>query len=51
MSITTDMRGGGLMVVTLNEPERRNPLGHGVRQALVEVMGRAEATMRCAPWC
>jgi len=42
MTITTEMRDGGVMLATLDEPERRNPLGHAVRQELVAVLSRAE---------
>ncbi|MBY8975901.1 enoyl-CoA hydratase/isomerase family protein [Rhodobacteraceae bacterium NNCM2] len=43
MTITTESRDGGLLIITLNEPERRNPLGHPVRQALVRALSEAEA--------
>lgn len=42
MTIATEIRDGGVMVITLNEPERRNPLGHAVRQELVAVLAEAE---------
>lgn len=32
----------GLLVLTLNEPERRNPVGHAVRQRMVEHLSQAE---------
>lgn len=33
---------GGVLTVTLNEPKRRNPLGHQVRLALVAALSEAE---------
>lgn len=43
MSIRTESKGDGLLVITLNEPDRRNPVGHAVRTALVHALSRAEA--------
>jgi enoyl-CoA hydratase/carnithine racemase len=42
MTITTQMRDGGVQVITLDEPDRRNPLGHAVRLNLVAVLAEAE---------
>jgi 2-(1,2-epoxy-1,2-dihydrophenyl)acetyl-CoA isomerase len=42
MPIITEMRDGGVQVITLNEPDRRNPLGHSVRLELVSVLSAAE---------
>jgi 2-(1,2-epoxy-1,2-dihydrophenyl)acetyl-CoA isomerase len=42
MSIAKDLREDGLLLVTLNEPERRNPIGHPVRQALAAALAEAE---------
>lgn len=43
MSIEVDLQDGGLCVITLNEPERRNPIGHAKREALVAALSQAEA--------
>jgi len=43
MTIETEHRDGGLLVITLNEPERRNPVGHARRKALVAQLSEAEA--------
>ncbi|EPX77099.1 enoyl-CoA hydratase/isomerase family protein [Litoreibacter arenae] len=42
MAIDLETREGGVLVVSLNEPDRRNPLGHPVRQELVRVLSDAE---------
>ncbi|TRW94598.1 enoyl-CoA hydratase/isomerase family protein [Paracoccus sp. M683] len=34
MSIATDQREDGLLTITLNDPQRRNPIGHTARKAL-----------------
>ncbi|CAM4003814.1 enoyl-CoA hydratase/isomerase family protein [Palleronia rufa] len=42
MGVTTRLRDGALMVITLDEPERRNPLGHSVRLGIVDALSAAE---------
>ncbi|WP_174803071.1 enoyl-CoA hydratase/isomerase family protein [Martelella limonii] len=41
MSIETKPGEEGLLVITLNEPERRNPIGHAARKALLAVLSDA----------
>lgn len=41
MSIDIETNGDGLRVITLNEPERRNPIGHEKRLALRAALGDA----------
>ncbi|CTQ31264.1 enoyl-CoA hydratase/isomerase family protein [Jannaschia rubra] len=41
--LSVERHGDGLAVVTLDDAERRNPLGHGVRQALTRALSEAEA--------
>lgn len=41
MSIETRRDDGGLLVITLNEPARRNPIGHAGRQALCAALSDA----------
>ena len=41
MSIETQKGEDGLVVITLNEPDRRNPIGHAARQALGEALSAA----------
>lgn len=41
MSIETQRGEDGLLVLTLNEPERRNPVGHKARQALSAALSGA----------
>ncbi|MEO1986457.1 MAG: enoyl-CoA hydratase/isomerase family protein [Martelella sp.] len=41
MKIDTHKGEDGLLVITLNEPERRNPVGHAVRQALGAALSAA----------
>lgn len=41
MSIEIDQQEDGLRVLTLNEPERRNPVGHARRQALLAALSDA----------
>ena len=43
MSVTVDIQPSGLCVITLDEPARRNPVGHAVRTALVAALSDAEA--------
>lgn len=43
MTITTSRTNDGLLIVTLNEPVRRNPVGHAARLALLAQMAEAEA--------
>lgn len=42
MSVTTKLSDGGIFVITLDEPDRRNPLGHAVRVALASALSKAE---------
>ncbi|MEI2385287.1 enoyl-CoA hydratase-related protein [Breoghania sp. JC706] len=42
MSLSSTNRDG-VLIITLDEPERRNPLGHPVRKALVSMLSAAEA--------
>jgi enoyl-CoA hydratase/carnithine racemase len=42
MPIDLETRDGGLLVISLNEPVRRNPVGHPVRQELVQILSQAE---------
>ena len=42
MSPTTSLRDDRVLVLTLDEPERRNPLGHPVRVALAAALADAE---------
>ncbi|WP_185803889.1 enoyl-CoA hydratase/isomerase family protein [Pontivivens nitratireducens] len=42
MTVKTDIRDTGVMVITLNQPERRNPIGHEVRRAIVAALSQAE---------
>ncbi|KZL15485.1 putative enoyl-CoA hydratase echA8 [Pseudovibrio axinellae] len=41
MSIESETNGDGLCVITLNEPERRNPLNHETRLSLRSALGEA----------
>lgn len=41
--LSVERREDGLVVITLDEPERKNPLGHPVRLALVRALSEAEA--------
>lgn len=41
MSIETRSGENGLLVITLNEPERRNPIGHAARVALSATLSEA----------
>lgn len=43
MTLSLDLRADGLLVVTLNAPERRNPLGHDVRLEIIRALEQAEA--------
>lgn len=43
MTIATALNENGVMVVTLNAPERRNPLGHDVRLELIRALEAAES--------
>ena len=43
MSVRADHREDGILVLTLDEPERRNPLGHPVRMALAAALHEAES--------
>ena len=43
MGIDVQNREGGVCILTLNEPERRNPVGHGTRVALVQALSQAES--------
>lgn len=43
MNILTETDGDGLLVVTLNDPARRNPVGHAMRHALLQALTAAEA--------
>ena len=51
MSIETARREGGLLILTLNEPERRNPLSHAVRQTSPGTWPRRRPTIPSRPWC
>ena len=42
MSVKTELRDDGTMVITLNMPDRRNPVGHPTRQAIVAALSEAE---------
>ena len=42
MTVKTDIRDTGVMVIMLNQPERRNPIGHEVRRAIVAALSQAE---------
>lgn len=39
--VAADLRDG-LLILTIDEPERRNPLGHAVRRKMVELLAGAE---------
>lgn len=39
------------LILTLDEPKRRNPIGHGVRQQIVRQYPMLNATVRCVQWC
>lgn len=43
MSVSHALREDGVLILTLDEPERRNPLGQTVRQALAARLAEAEA--------
>ncbi|HDZ53630.1 hypothetical protein LCGC14_0045880 [marine sediment metagenome] len=43
MSVTTEHHDDGLLIITLNDPERRNPIGHERRKALRARLSEAEA--------
>lgn len=43
MSIEREMWDGGVLVITITDPERRNPVGHAVRQELARAFAEAEA--------
>ncbi|SDE87350.1 enoyl-CoA hydratase/isomerase family protein [Rhodospira trueperi] len=43
MNVSRVLRADGVLVLTLDEPERRNPLGLAVRQALAAHLAEAEA--------
>ncbi|SNT76636.1 enoyl-CoA hydratase/isomerase family protein [Paracoccus seriniphilus] len=43
MSIDTQKGDDGVLVITLNEPDRRNPVGHATRQNLLAVLAEAGA--------
>ena len=43
MAINLETREGGVLVISLNDPDRRNPLGHSVRQELVRILSQAES--------
>ncbi|XDA97913.1 enoyl-CoA hydratase/isomerase family protein [Sulfitobacter sp. LCG007] len=43
MTIETRKDEDGLLVITLNEPGRRNPVGHAARQALVAALSEASS--------
>lgn len=42
MSIETRRQADGLLLITLNDPGRRNPIGHPVRQQLTAALSEAE---------
>lgn len=42
MSIEIQRQPDGLCLITLNDPERRNPIGHAVRQKLTAALSAAE---------
>ena len=42
MTVRTDIQGNAIMVVTVDEPEKRNPLGHAVRAQIIEALSQAE---------
>ncbi|RJK96599.1 enoyl-CoA hydratase, partial [Paracoccus aestuarii] len=43
MTITTARTDEGLVIITLNEPARRNPVGHAARLDLLAQLVMAEA--------
>lgn len=43
MTITKSRKDDGLLIVTLSEPARRNPVGHATRLALLAHLAEAEA--------
>ncbi|MDB6180406.1 enoyl-CoA hydratase/isomerase family protein [Paracoccus fistulariae] len=43
MSIERELRDHGVLVVTISDPARRNPVGHAVRQELLAALSEAEA--------
>ncbi|QFT62616.1 enoyl-CoA hydratase/isomerase family protein [Roseivivax sp. THAF30] len=43
MSLDVTTEGDGICVLTLNDPERRNPLGHALRIELAAALSEAEA--------
>ncbi|SOH94362.1 Enoyl-CoA hydratase/carnithine racemase [Monaibacterium marinum] len=42
MSVSTELRDDGLMIITLDMPDRRNPVGHEARKAIVAALSQAE---------
>ena len=42
MSIDVEYRSDGLCVITINEPARRNPIGHAARVELIAALSQAE---------
>lgn len=44
MTIITDLHTNGVLVLTLNDPDRRNPLGHSVRKEIVAQLSDAEGS-------
>ena len=43
MSVTAERQEDGLLVITLNEPDRRNPVGHASRKALASALCEASS--------
>lgn len=43
MSILSQRDASGLLVLTLNDPDRRNPVGHAARAELTRLLAEAEA--------
>lgn len=43
MSVTTERQENGLLVITLNEPDRRNPVSHASRKVLVAALSEASS--------
>lgn len=41
MSILTDKKADGLLLVTINEPERRNPISHDRRKEILSILSKA----------
>ncbi|MBA4490053.1 enoyl-CoA hydratase/isomerase family protein [Paracoccus sp. S1E-3] len=43
MTLQLDHRTDGVLVLTLSDPARRNPIGHALRQRLTEALSEAES--------